>query len=53
MHNKSAVMQNTKIEQFSLFHPSHSYIIGTEQSVLFYSAVNTQSVLIYSAVNCQ
>lgn len=43
MHNKSAAMQNTKIEQSSLLHLSHSYIIGTEQSVLFHSAVNTVS----------
>jgi len=51
MQNKSAAMQNTKIEQSSLLHPSHSYITDIEKSVLIYSAVNTQSVLIYSAVN--
>jgi len=44
-------MQNTKIEQSPLLHPSHSYIIGTEQSLLIYSAVNTQFLLIYCAVN--
>jgi len=44
MKNKSAAMQNIKIEQSSLLHPSHSYIIGTVQSLLIYSAINTQSV---------